>query len=256
MIVRVLGAHNTESKYTKQMCLLVDGVLALDAGSLTSGLSFRQQMKIKALFLTHSHYDHLRDIPGFAMNLYLRRKSVDIYTHEAARDNLVNYLLNGKLYPEFHRKPGNSPTLRIHVLDPYQKIRVAGYDITAAPVNHALPAMGYQIVSPAGRSIFYTGDTGSGLADIWKQITPQMLFIELTALNRFEGSMQENGHLTSNLLEQELIDFNVIKGYWPRVVTVHMNSADEPGIKTEVTKVVKSLGVPITLAREGMRLRV
>jgi ribonuclease BN (tRNA processing enzyme) len=256
MIIKVLGAHNTESKYTKNMCLLVDGILALDAGSLTSGLSFRQQMKIKALFLTHGHYDHLRDIPAFAMNLYLRQKSVDIFAHQAAYDNLTKYLLNGKLYPEFHHKPTSNPTLRVHILEPFQKINVAGYEITAAPVNHALPAMGYQIVSPAGKTIFYTGDTGSGLADTWKQISPQMLIIELTALNRFEVSMRENGHLTSKLLQQELIIFRDLKGYLPRVVTVHMNSADEPRIKTEVKRISHSLGVRITMAREGMRLKV
>ncbi len=40
MNIRVLGAHNTESRTTRYMSLLVDGILALDAGGLTSSLSF------------------------------------------------------------------------------------------------------------------------------------------------------------------------------------------------------------------------
>ncbi len=62
MKIKVLGAHNTESRNTKYMSLLVDDVLALDAGGLTSSLSFRSQMKIKAVLLTHGS---LRPYPGY-----------------------------------------------------------------------------------------------------------------------------------------------------------------------------------------------
>jgi phosphoribosyl 1,2-cyclic phosphodiesterase len=254
--IRVLGAHNTESKNTKYMCLLVDGIFALDAGGLTSSLTFRQQSKIQAVFLTHAHYDHIRDIPAFAMNLYLHRKSVDIYTHQAAYDNLVKYFLNGEIYPEFQNRPAANPTLRIHLLEPYEKVNISGYEIMAAPVNHKLPAMGYQIISPDHKNFFYTGDTGGGLSSLWKHIFPQTLFIELTALDRWEESMRQNGHLTSKLLKQELVNFRDLKGYLPRVITVHMNAADESGIKTELKTIAKSLGVPIRIASEGMQIQV
>ena len=91
MKIKILGAHNTESLNTKYMCLLVDDSLVLDAGGLTSSLSFQDQLKVSALFITHSHYDHIRDIPAFAMNLFLRESSADLYTHQAAFDNLARY---------------------------------------------------------------------------------------------------------------------------------------------------------------------
>ncbi|HEX7476036.1 MAG TPA: MBL fold metallo-hydrolase [Dehalococcoidales bacterium] len=256
MKIRVLGAHNTESKNTKCLCLLVDRIFALDAGGLTSSLAFRQQVKIQAVFLTHAHYDHIRDIPAFAMNLYLHRKSVDIYTHQAARDNLVKYFLNGELYPEFQNRPADNPTLRIHILEPYQKVNLSGYEIMAVPVNHKLPGVGYQIISPERKTIFYTGDTGGGLIEPWKKIFPQTLFIELTALNRWEESMQHNGHLTSKLLKQELVNFRDLKGYLPDIVTIHMNPADESRIKSELKTVSGSLGVSIRMANEGMQIQV
>ena len=55
MKVKILGAHALESTETKFMSILVDGVLALDAGGLTSSLSLPSQEEIKAVLLTHSH---------------------------------------------------------------------------------------------------------------------------------------------------------------------------------------------------------
>ena len=43
MKIKVLGAHNTESLNTRYMSLLVDDILAIDAGCLTSTLTFEEQ---------------------------------------------------------------------------------------------------------------------------------------------------------------------------------------------------------------------
>ncbi|UCH43884.1 MAG: MBL fold metallo-hydrolase [Dehalococcoidales bacterium] len=57
---------------------MVDNILALDAGAITSSLSLADQQKIQAILLTHQHYDHIRDIPTVAMNLYLAVASTGI----------------------------------------------------------------------------------------------------------------------------------------------------------------------------------
>ena len=48
MELRVLGAHNMESKETRMESHLIDGVLALDAGGLTRALSFEEQQGMRA----------------------------------------------------------------------------------------------------------------------------------------------------------------------------------------------------------------
>ena len=256
MKVKILGAHNTESRQSKMTCLLIDNILALDAGGLTSNLSFRDQMKIKAVFLTHAHYDHIRDIPALAMNLYLRNKSVTICTHQAVVENITRYFLNDITYPEFHKRPPENPTLKITILEPYQDTEIEVYRIMSIPVTHALPAMGYQIKAKDGKTIFYTGDTGTNLTDIWQHISPQYLFTELTAPNRWEAAMNHSGHLTPNLLQKELLSFQERKGYLPQVVLIHLNPLNENEIASEIAVLENSLGVSIRLAHEEMQIRI
>ena len=79
MKIRILGAHNIESKDTGCSSLLIDGVLALDAGALTSRLSLKAQQRLEALLLTHRHFDHVKDIPTLGMNFSLVKITGDIY---------------------------------------------------------------------------------------------------------------------------------------------------------------------------------
>ena len=55
MNIRFLGVHNNESKDVRPACLLIDNFLAIDAGGLTSSLTFPEQLAIKALLVTHHH---------------------------------------------------------------------------------------------------------------------------------------------------------------------------------------------------------
>ncbi len=80
MNIRFLGAHNCEWPKTRLISLLIDDVLAIDAGALTSSLSLEGQQKIKAILLTHQHYDHVRDIPTLAMNLFLSGATTKVYS--------------------------------------------------------------------------------------------------------------------------------------------------------------------------------
>jgi len=233
---------------------MIDGVMALDCGGLTSGLTFAEQGRIKTVFLTHHHYDHVCDLPALAMNLFLQEKRAEVCATGDVLHTVASHLMNGELYPDFTKRPENAPTIRFTELKPDVETKIDDYRVTPIVMNHAVPTCGFYLVAANGRSLFYTGDTGPGLETVWQKTAPQLLIIELTAPERFSGTVP--GHLTPSHLKAELLSLRKLKGYLPKVVTVHTNPLYEKEITREASVVSRELGADITLAKEGMRLRL
>jgi ribonuclease BN (tRNA processing enzyme) len=255
MEIRFLGAHNTESRDTRLSGLLVDSRLALDAGSITASLSIEEQLKLEAVLITHSHYDHTKDLPLLAMNFYLNQKSFDVYVASVVAELLADKLFSGELYPKFLEQPEDVSTINIKTIFPNKILSLAGYEVLPVLVNHAELAFGYQITDINGKTFFYTGDTGPGLSECWKVISPQLLIIEVTVPNRFRDFAIEKNHLTPGLLNEELLVFQKFKGYLPEVAVVHMNPALQAELATELREVA-TLGCSITTVKEGLKLRL
>jgi len=255
MDIRILGAHNCESDSARLSSLLIDDRLVLDAGGLTSGLSIPAQLDIKALLLTHQHYDHIRDVLAMAMNFYLNNAVLNIYSTKSVLDTLV-YLFDGKIYPDFLKMPEDEPTINFTLIEPYGNLRIDAFDVLAVPVNHSVPSVGYQVTSPDSKAMFFTGDAGPGLGACWQQVSPQLIVIECTASNRFAEFAGKAGHFTPELIKDELVSFKETKGYLPRVVTVHMSPGLEDEIKQEIAEVNEELGISILPGYEGMELQL
>jgi ribonuclease BN (tRNA processing enzyme) len=256
MKIRFLGAHNCETRDARLVSLLVDDVLAIDVGGLSSALSLEEQYRLKAVLLTHQHYDHVRDLPLLAMNLALRGVSVTVYSIPETLDVLGKYQFNEVIYPDFRRRPPGKPAISFSPVEPHKAQKILGYDVLPVTVRHSVPAVGYQLTSADGKSFFYTGDSGVGLAESWRYVSPQLLITEATAANKYTEWMRGAGHLTPELLERELAEFKKLKGYLPRIVIVHMTPYMEKDIAAEVAAVSKSLDTPITIAYEGMELNL
>jgi ribonuclease BN (tRNA processing enzyme) len=254
MNIKVLGAHNCERQNFRMLSLLVDGVLAIDAGALTSGLSLEGQKKIKALLLTHQHYDHLRDVPALAMSLFLDGATTRLYSIPAVFDVLARNLMDNQIYPDFRHKPEQEPTVSFNVMEPNGVELIEGYTVLAVPVSHSVPTVGYQVTDVDGKVFFYAGDSGPGLAKCWPYVSPQLLIVEVTASDRYMEWAAGAGHLTPALLKPELQSFQKVNGYLPQVLVIHMNPSLEEEITAETAAVAKELACSITLAYEGMEI--
>jgi Cft2 family RNA processing exonuclease len=251
MIIRFLGTHNEESRDTRLVSILVDDVLAVDAGSLVSELSFKEQEKIRAILLSHGHYDHIRAVPAFAFNN--SQHTTRVFATQQTLEILTSHLVDGLIYPNFTEKTSflEKPALELCCLEALSPQDIEGYTVTAVPLNHPIGTVGFKITSPEQKSLLYATDTGPGLHQVWENTSPQLLVIDTTYPDRLEKVAWDAGHLCPKLLLKELVDFRNAKGYLPRVALIHLSPKLEAEIRDEVQGVSAELGIAIEIATEG-----
>ncbi len=212
-----------ESRDTRMESHLIDDVLALDAGGLTRALTFDEQKRIRAIILSHRHFDHVKDLLPLGIAMRTSGVTVEIYAIQDTVDFVKSKLLDGSLFPDFLRFPSaENPVFRMNVVEFNKEFKVLDYTVMAVPVPHAVPAAGFQINS-GDKKLFYTGDTGRGVADNWPNLSPDVLLTEVTFGNEMEEAADHVGHLTPTLLREALDKFKKKHNYIPRVIISHMN---------------------------------
>ncbi|MFC2027676.1 MBL fold metallo-hydrolase [Chloroflexota bacterium] len=253
MKIRFLGTHNSESTSSRLVSFVIDEKLAVEAGSLTSELTFAEQTKIRWILISHGHYDHITTIPTLAFNNIEHITS--IYSTLGTL-KVISGLMDGVVYPEFSSDDSylGKATIDLIPIEPYVTQQIDGYKITAVPVNHPIQAVGFEIISNEGSRLFYTGDTGHGLSNVWERVSPQTLIIDVTFPNRLKTTAEDANHLCPEMLMEELLSFNKIKGYSPEVITIHMSPQLEAEIARELAEVAKKLEIPISIAHEGKEI--
>ena len=258
MRLRVLGAHNLESLHTRCVSLLINDVIALDAGSITSSLTFEQQARLKVVFLSHSHYDHVKDVPALALNLFRQSASVCILCSAEVRATMVECMLNGDLYPRLHERPAAAPTIRFREAVAGTEESVGHHRLRPLPVAHAKETLGVEVSDQSGTTLLYTADTGPLPEGFWAETSPRMLVIETTAPSRYAEMVQPAGHLTPSMLEVELVRFRAANGFVPRVLTVHADPliGTRQELCDELAAVSARTGADIQVAYEGLELDI
>ena len=254
MRVRVLGAHQLETRDTRLTSFLIDGVVAVDAGSITSGLTLEEQESVEGILITHHHFDHCRDLLTFGLNT--RGSTTDVYACPEVLESLSTNLVNGAIYPDHTRSPVDCPSLRFNSPEPGEENRVGGYGVVPVRMPHGPPTYGFQVTGPDGRRFFYSGDTGPGFSEGWGMISPDVAFIETSYPDRMEADAKARGHLTPNLLAAGLDRIRQDYGELPSVWAVHLNPRYEEEIKEDLAAASRGVGVEIRAAYEGLELEV
>lgn len=256
MQLRVLGAHNVESRHTRMESHLVNSELALDAGSLTRSLTQDELQGIRAIILSHRHFDHVKDLLPLGMVVRNAGLTIDVYAIQDTVDAVTETLMNGRLFPNFLSSPSeDTPTYRMHTGAFYEPFDVLGYEVIAVPVPHSVPAAGFQI-SDGDVSVFYTGDTGRGLGAAWEHVAPDVLLTEVTFGNENEAGARAAGHLTPALLMDELAEFKEIHGRVPQVIVSHINPAWEDAVRSELAGITKETGQRFVVADADMQIEL
>src|SRR5207248_10036277 len=102
MRLKVLGAYDASDAEHNLTGYLLDDWFAVDAGTLTSKLSLAQQARIHAVFITHSHADHIRDLPHLILNRFAQNApTLIVFASREVMDLLTRDVFNGMVWPDF-----------------------------------------------------------------------------------------------------------------------------------------------------------
>ena len=254
MRVRVLGAHQLETRDTRLTSFLVDRVLSVDAGSLTSGLTLEEQESVEAILITHHHFDHCRDLLTFGLNT--RGRTTDVYACPEVLESLSKNLVNGTIYPDHTRSPTDCPSLRFNALASGEENEVGRYSVLPVHVPHGPPTYAFQVTGPDSRRFFYSGDTGPGFSEGWGVVSPHLALIETSYPDHMETDARARGHLTPSLLAADLDRIVQESGEMPSVWAVHLNPRFEEEIRKDLAAASRRLGLEIKAAYQGLELEV
>ena len=106
MLLRVIGCHGGETPKHRTSAFVLDERLAIDAGSLTSGMDLKAQCKLEAVLVSHAHLDHIRDLATLADNRVQNGcPPLMIAGVKQTIDILKKHFFNDLLWPDFATIP-------------------------------------------------------------------------------------------------------------------------------------------------------
>ena len=237
MKVEVLGCSGGIGKGFRTTSLLVDEECLIDCGSGVGDLTFSRLNRIKTLFLTHSHLDHIAFLPFLVDTAFdaLLEKPLTVYLQADTLDVLKTHIFNWKVWPDFAALPNaDHPALRYRVIKPDDSVELDGRIIEAIPVSHTIPAVGYRVESPTGAAFAYTGDSSEN-DSFWQGLNAHSrldhLFAECAFPDRAKILAGKAGHYHSSMLVRDLGKLNLR----PQISIAHMTPEMEVEIMQELT---------------------
>lgn len=210
MILRILGCSGgIGGRLQRTTSMLLDQDVLIDAGTGVADLSIAELAMVDHVFITHSHMDHIVSLPLLIDTVADRRRGrpLTVYGTEAVITILRNHIFNWSIWPDFSELPSSdNPLMRFQLIELGKTVQLGSRGITALPVDHTVPAVGYCLDSGAA-SLVFSGDTGRCDA-FWRGVNSianlRYLIIECAFSNRERHLAVLSKHLCPDMLAEEL----------------------------------------------------
>jgi len=246
--IKILGCYGGQLLGFHLTSFLVNDSVLLDAGAPTEALTLDEQNRIRHIFISHTHLDHIKDIAFLADNRSLKRlvgSEVDpcfkVHSLKENIETLRKHFLNNDIWPDFTKIPNSKdPIIRLSEIKPETAVEVDGITVMAIPVEHPVPCTGF-LLEENGAQFIYTADTGH-TDRIWQIANAQPnlkgIILDCSFPNDHEHLAEISGHLTPNGIATELKKFEKL-GKVP-VYLYHM----KPETLNIMTAEVQALNLP------------
>lgn len=250
--IRVLGCSGGISKDMRTTSLLLDEDTLIDAGTGVGDLSLDELKKIDQVFLTHSHLDHICSI-AFLVDAVgaARTHPLKVYGLKETIDALKQHIFNNVIWPDFTRIPSaEKPFVTLHEISLAHTVQLGARSVTALPVRHSIPAVGYQIGSGEGKLVF-SGDTGP-CEEFWTVINRLDNVRHLIIENSFPDSnialANISGHFCSTLLAK---DFQHLAKADMKIWITHLKPESADKIMGELVELLRLNRVNVSRLERG-----
>ncbi len=208
MDLRIIGCHGGETPKHRTSAFIVDDRVAIDAGSLTSGMELKAQCALEAVLVSHAHLDHVRDLATIADNR--NQNGAEPLIVAGTRSTIAvlkKHFFNGLLWPDFSRIPSaRTPAIRYLEVGLEKPLRIAGYEVNAIPVSHTIATCAFTVRGKDG-VLAYSGDTGP-TDRLWEVLreTPDLkaMLMEVSFPNEEHRLAHVSGHHTPATLLEDM----------------------------------------------------
>jgi cAMP phosphodiesterase len=243
MELRVVGCHGGETPRHRTSAFVVDDRIAIDAGSLTSGLDLPAQCALRAVLVSHAHLDHVRDLATIADNRTQNGcKPLLIVATPPTIAVLRKHFFNGLLWPDFSKIPSaKSPSIQYFPLKLEVPTSIFGYTVRAIRVSHTIDTCAFIVEAPkerGGGALAYSGDTGP-TDRLWEVLnaTPKLraLLMEVSFPNSEQTVATISGHHTPSTLATDLKKLEMAKDL--PVLLYHIKPSFQAKVEKEVARI-------------------
>lgn len=215
---------------------VINDSVAIDAGVLGLLSPLDAQCRVRHVFLSHSHLDHVATLPIFIDNVYMYGPDCpSVWGNPQVLETLRRDIFNDRLWPDMIRLSGEeSPFLQLNTLSAEQPVEVEGLRITPIELKHVVPAFGFLVEEIATSvAVMFVSDTGPSerVWEIANQISGlRGIFLEASFPNSMRWLADKAAHLTPQLFREELTK---LKRSIP-VHVIHIKLAFENSILNEL----------------------
>lgn len=247
MRVRVLGCSGGCAPGRNPSCYLLEDGVAVDAGALAAGLTVEEQQSVRHVFLTHAHWDHVRDLPLTVINRRAGAPTLTVHGLPETIDVVRRHLMNGEVWFEAFDLPNaETPFVGAEPIRPGETHVCGRYRITAMSVPHTVPAISY-LIDDGTASVLINADTGGG--GIFRSLPAgasplRAVFLEASFPNASRDFAVLTGHLTPAMLKAEV----AVLPADVEVMVTHL----KPGFETQLAREIGDIGrAGVRCCRDG-----
>jgi Cft2 family RNA processing exonuclease len=250
LLPSTIDAEGRAAPEQRLSCFVVDGRVAIDAGSIAVGLSEDERAAVRDVIVTHPHMDHVATLPIFVDDLFgFLEEPVRVRATAEVCEILARDVFNGTVYPPFQNfDNGRTRVMEFVPFRAGEEFSVAHLRVKAVPVSHIVPTVGL-VLSDGERTLGFSSDT-SETEEFWNVVNrePRLdaLLIEASFPNSFSKLAQASGHLTPEALGREL---RKLAHRDLDILAMHL----KPSFRTRVIEELEALGVPRLSAMEPGR---